>query len=159
MKCLWLSFLSLFLCNVLLAQHENYVRIVPQYGFVIPHRPSMGVLLQGHVRGMELDLVRHTNGSKAWQRLYRCPDYGMHLFIADLGNPSMLGQGYAVVPFIAFPILTLPHAGFFTGTRPPAAGHHFTHEERHDEAISRDAHAQSPLILDQTPTFSTGLST
>ncbi len=112
MKCLWLSFLSLFLCNVLLAQHENYIRIVPQYGFVIPHRPSMGVLLQGHVRGMELDLVRHTNGSKAWQRLYRCPDYGIQLFIADLGNPSMLGQGYAVVPFIAFPILTMPHVRF-----------------------------------------------
>ena len=108
---IWVIYCVLMLLTApVRGQRQNSFGIVPQYGFVIPHRPSMGVLLQGHVRGVELDLVRHTDGAEAWQRLYHRPDYGLHLFIADLGNPSMLGQGYAAVPYIGFPIITKPHA-------------------------------------------------
>lgn len=37
--------------------------------------------------------------------------------------------------------------GFLRTSYPTAGGHHFTHEERHDEAISRDAHTTARASL------------
>jgi hypothetical protein len=72
------------------------------YGFIIAHRSSIVPLQQDHVKGLELSISTPTTGSKVWQREYNYPVIGLKYFFINTGNPEMLGNAQAVLPFIDF---------------------------------------------------------
>ena len=78
----------------------------------------MGHLIKGHTRGIELNISRHARGDKPWERIYKNPLTGVKLYFADLGNPSVLGQGYGIIPYITFPFISRRNFffGFTVGT-------------------------------------------
>ena len=72
----------------------------------------MAHLTDHHFPSYELNLVRQTDGSKPWQQIYGMPQIGACLWYSALGNSEYLGESYAVVPFINFPLFQNPHFRF-----------------------------------------------
>ncbi len=72
------------------------------YGFILPHHGSMQYLIEGHTPGFELNYIKPTHGEKKWQRIYHYPEIGVNLFYIALSNPTQLGDGMAISPFINF---------------------------------------------------------
>ncbi len=83
------------------------------YGFIMPHHQKMRHLVQGHVRTAALFIERPTSGRKAWQRNYRRPSWGITASYTDLGNPEMLGNAFALFPYLDFPLLKGNAGGLF----------------------------------------------
>ncbi len=81
--------------------------IQPQFGFIIPHRSEMLHLIQGHSRGINLQLLRQTSGKKAWERNYQCPEVGADLYYNFTGNAEQLGHQLALSYFVRLPIRRL----------------------------------------------------
>lgn len=75
-----------------------------EYGFLIPHRPGMRHLVQGHVSTFELGYEIATRGRKEWEYLYNYPEYGVALYYANLGNKEVLGQAIGFIPYINYPL-------------------------------------------------------
>jgi hypothetical protein len=73
------------------------------YGFVIAHRPVLVPLQESHVKGFEISLSRLSAGNMPWEQDFLLPTKGITLAVFDLGNPTMLGTGVAIYPYIDFP--------------------------------------------------------
>ena len=76
------------------------VGIRPELGTIIPHRVLMKHLVQGHTRGVNLELLYQTTGKKEWQSVYNYPKIGGILYFTDFGYSEVLGQaigGYSVI--------------------------------------------------------------
>ena len=72
------------------------------YGFILPHHGSMQYLINGHTPGFEINYIKPSHGEKKWERIYHYPEIGLNLFFISLSNPSQLGDGMALSPFINF---------------------------------------------------------
>lgn len=83
---------------------QHYLNFSAHYGFIIPHHYNMQYLIKGHVPAGELDLIVQTNGQKKWEHIYKLPEKGIGIFVADLGNPEQLGKAIGIFPFINFPL-------------------------------------------------------
>lgn len=75
------------------------------YGFVVAHHESMNYLINGHSPGGEIAVFKTTNGQRQWQRAYRDPEIGLSIFYIYLSNPSQLGFGLGVNPYVNFPLI------------------------------------------------------
>lgn len=85
---------------------RNYgVEISPKIGFLIPHRATMGHLLQGHSKGFELSAVIQTDGRKQWHHDFLFPKGGISFYYSDWGNREVLGTGFGLHGFITLPFL------------------------------------------------------
>ena len=73
-------------------------------GFIIAHKPALEPLQEEHVKGFEISLFRKTTGSHDWENTFHYPDYGITFAAFDLGSPSHLGTGFALYPYIDFPL-------------------------------------------------------
>ena len=81
----------------------SWLSVNAHYGFVVPlYSNSMDYLIQGHVPAIEIDYLHKPSGNKPWQNNYHCPETGIALFHAWLGNPAELGQMTGVYPFVNF---------------------------------------------------------
>jgi hypothetical protein len=102
--------LLVFLCivsNLVHSQQEDYsvgIEIKGKAGFLLPHRPVMHHLLQGHSIAFEGSYVLQTNGSKEWHQAFRFPRWGGTLFLSDFGNPEQLGWASGAYLFGELPI-------------------------------------------------------
>lgn len=74
------------------------------YGFIAEHRAAMGHLVEGHISGFEIDFFKHASGSKLWHHENNFPEYGLVAAAYDLGNPSKLGQMYALGAAFELPL-------------------------------------------------------
>jgi hypothetical protein len=85
---------------------RNYgIEVSPKIGFVIPHRATMGHLLQGHSKGFELSTLIQTDGRKQWHHDYLYPKGGVSFYYSDWGNREVLGTGFGVHGFITLPFV------------------------------------------------------
>lgn len=75
-----------------------------QWGFIIAHRPTIVHLQREHVHGFELNLTKPLTGDKTWQQPYLLPSYSLAFQFFYLGDKQELGNGYALVPRINFPL-------------------------------------------------------
>ena len=106
--------LSTFLCAIFFtsaaasAQLDTAARwnlaVSPNAGFVIPHHKSMAHLIQGHSWGLHLYAKRVVDGSKYWHEAYNMPEHGVDVSFTDTGNPTQLGQQYAVSYLLNLPL-------------------------------------------------------
>ena len=74
------------------------------FGSIIPHRPIVNEVIEGHSYGYELSFYKSTIGEKDWEQFYNNPKIGVSLLAIELGNKEELGMGYGVFPFIEFPL-------------------------------------------------------
>ena len=84
------------------------MEIAPLYGFVMAHREALLPLQQQHVTGFEYSLILLSLGRSAWQQTYQYPETGLTFSALNLGSPEHLGMGFAVYPFIDFPLQARP---------------------------------------------------
>ena len=74
------------------------------FGSIVPHRPIVNEVIEGHSYGYELSFYKSTVGEKDWQQLYNNPKMGVSALATELGNKEELGMGYGVFPFIEIPL-------------------------------------------------------
>ena len=74
-------------------------------GFLLPHRQNMLHLPKGPAHALEIRLLKKTDGSERWHRLYNNPDVGITIRGFDLANKNILGYGLGVAGFISSPII------------------------------------------------------
>ena len=85
---------------------RNYgIEFSPKVGFLIPHRATMGHLVQGHAKGFELSALIQTDGKKQWHHDYLFPKGGVSVYYSDWGNRDILGTGFGVHGFITLPFI------------------------------------------------------
>lgn len=85
---------------------RNYgIELSPKIGFLIPHRATMGHLLQGHSKGFELSAVIQTDGRKQWHHDFLFPKAGVSFYFSDWGNKEVLGTGFGLHGFITLPFI------------------------------------------------------
>lgn len=85
---------------------QNFgIEISPKYGFLIPHRATMGHLSKGHVAGGEISAVYQSNGKKKWHHDFLFPKYGVSAYFSDLGYKDVLGTAYGLHTFITLPFI------------------------------------------------------
>ncbi len=73
-------------------------------GFLIPHRPALVYLRQGHSSGFNLTISRQTKGNKYWQSIYNRPITGVDFGIINTGNNTELGKAFSLNRIIELPL-------------------------------------------------------
>ncbi|MCX6312575.1 MAG: acyloxyacyl hydrolase [Bacteroidetes bacterium] len=75
-----------------------------QYGFFWAHRSTMDGLVKKHLQGFEVDVIRTGTGEHSYDQPYHYPWIGLAVHVIPLGNPTVLGTGIGIYPFINFPL-------------------------------------------------------
>ena len=73
------------------------------YGFIYAQHTELE-MFQAHFPAFELIVQQMTYGKFNWERAYNYPLIGFSMFYSGYGNNPSLGQAYAVMPFINFPL-------------------------------------------------------
>ncbi len=104
--CIFLALLPLCaLAQSGLTNSPNfYIKVTPSYGYIMAQHSYMDNLIQGYCRGISLDYIKPTYGSKLWQRENNMLDLGVSFNFIDFGNPQVLGHCYALAPFLDIPL-------------------------------------------------------
>lgn len=74
------------------------------YGSILPHRPLVNEVIEGHSFIYELSFYKNTTGEKQWQQTFNYPKIGISAMLINLGNEKELGDAYGVFPYIQFPL-------------------------------------------------------
>lgn len=74
------------------------------YGFILVHRISIGHLVKGYPVSYELNISKPSLGNQLWQIENNKPDFGVSLQCIDFRNPTQLGYGLVVAPFVEVPL-------------------------------------------------------
>ncbi len=72
------------------------------YGFFVHHHQEMKAY-QADFPMFELSLQKQTYGRQVWQSYFNYPTIGITAFYSNLGNINIIGNAYALYPFISFP--------------------------------------------------------
>ena len=102
---IFLTFSILTFC-----QKENAnigIEVKGKIGFLLPHRPVMHHLLQGHSVALEGSYILQTNGNKEWQQAYNHPRWGGTFYLSDFGNPEQLGWAAGGYLFGELPVFRI----------------------------------------------------
>ena len=100
-KIITLNFLFL-ICTVTFSQTWNNYKLGAEYlhGTIFKHNKHLENLVKGPVNGAELMVEFQTMGEKPWHQYYNFPVIGLGAAYLDLSNPDMLGQSFALYPYI-----------------------------------------------------------
>ncbi|MBN2682891.1 MAG: acyloxyacyl hydrolase [Bacteroidales bacterium] len=92
--------------SLILASQDNpfYLSVTPQYGVMARHRTSMRYIIRENAQVLEISLSRKVSGNKIWHAVHKNPYLGGGFYLADLGNPEIMGKAIAVYGFIKKPI-------------------------------------------------------
>ena len=121
MKKAVLLFLLVFLFSGVSAQTRTNYKIKAQYmhGTILKHTENLENLVLGPTTGGELAVEFQTMGEKAWHQFLNFPEIGAGLVFMDFSNPTMLGQGIALYPYMNVPLI---QTDFFRLNLKPGAG-------------------------------------
>lgn len=72
------------------------------YGNILKHTKHLDSLVIGPTKGFEVAIEWQTMGEKSWHQYIGFPKIGLGMVSLDLGNPSMLGNLYAIYPYLNF---------------------------------------------------------
>ena len=88
---------------------RNYsLQAMYQIGYVFATNPFLkGVNIESEkinaFQALSLKLSKQTNGTKDWEQLYKFPQYGLGIYVADFFNPEEIGYPVAVYGFLNAP--------------------------------------------------------
>lgn len=102
----------LFLCFILSWQTSFSQQSVPEFGIeetvhfgsILPHRPLVNEIIEGHSFIYEVSFYKNTTGNKAWQQLFNYPKIGISAMYLNLGNEEELGNSFGFFPYIQIPL-------------------------------------------------------
>lgn len=97
----WLFFIAI---NCLRAQSQSYLSFDTHAGFIMVHRYNMRHLVQNHIAGAELSWGKTVFNDSMYNQLYNFPEKGFSLYFSNLGNPAQLGNVWALIPYMNFPL-------------------------------------------------------
>lgn len=101
--------LLLQICTSLIGQEESkhnfQVAFKGGYGFIIAHNPTMQYFADQHIQKYELNVEKHTFGTKLWQQRFGFPKIGFSISYFDLNNEQHLGNAFAFAPHYNFRFL------------------------------------------------------
>ena len=83
---------------------DFYLKVAPTYGFVFEHKSAIGNLVKGYIPGVEIDLVKPTNGCKHWHLENNFPEIGLSFNYISFANPQQLGHCFALSPYVEIPL-------------------------------------------------------
>lgn len=90
--------------NRLTGSKNFYIKLSPGIGYIAAQHSYMDNLIDGYCKSLSVDFIKPTYGNKLWMRENNMPDLGVTATLIDFGNPRVLGQCYAVAPFIDIPL-------------------------------------------------------
>lgn len=108
MKKYFLIYLfNLVLISCLFSQTENNysIHLEGTYGTILKHTKHLNNLVKGPVVGGELSVELQTMGEKDWHQYLGFPDIGLGAVVLNLGNDKMLGNLFALYPYLNFKLL------------------------------------------------------
>src|SRR4030095_15223031 len=73
-------------------------------GKIWKHTPKFEPTIDHASIAFELAISKQLNGKKSWQYAHHYPFLGFALAYNNLGNDSVLGKAYSILPFIEIPI-------------------------------------------------------
>jgi len=119
-KTITFNLLFLF-CSVAFSQTWHNYKFGAEYlhGTIMKHNVHLENLVERPVNGAKLAVEFQTMGEKPWHQYYRFPVIGLGGTFLDLGNPGMLGQAFAVYPYINIPVV---RTNYFMLNVKPGAG-------------------------------------
>lgn len=74
------------------------------YGFLYAHHLELE-MYNAHFPAFEISFAQLTYGKFKWERAYNYPIIGITFFYSGIGYNPSLGQAYALMPFINFPLV------------------------------------------------------
>ena len=80
------------------------IEVKAHYGFLFPHHLELEQY-SAHFPAYEINLQKITFGKQKWERAFNYPNIGLTFFYCGLGNNPELGEAYALMPLINFPLL------------------------------------------------------
>lgn len=110
-NCFFLLTVTCFFSLQVLAQ-STQVGVQIHGGYLIPHRPSLVYLRQGHSTGFNLTITKTTAREKSWQRAYNGPITGFDFGYLNTGNTEELGVVYSANRIINLPLGKTPQSIF-----------------------------------------------
>jgi len=81
------------------------------YGFLYAHHLELEIF-NAHFPAFEISIQQLTFGKHKWERAFNYPIIGITLMYSGLGYNPNLGQAYALMPFINFPLYKNPNFTF-----------------------------------------------
>jgi hypothetical protein len=80
-------------------EHFGYLKGQFHYGYIMQHRNSIGHLIEGRIKGFELNWAVQTKGDKVWHYENNFPEAGFAMHVYSLANTQQLGQLFALAPY------------------------------------------------------------
>ncbi len=104
MKKFFLILVFVVFCFAVKSQTKNNFAIKAEfmYGNILKHTTHLQNLVQGPTKGAELAVEWQTMGEKSWHQYIGFPKIGLGMVSLDLGNSTMLGNLYAIYPYLNF---------------------------------------------------------
>lgn len=84
------------------------------YGFIYAHHLELEIF-NAHFPAFEISIQKLTFGKHKWERAFNYPIIGAIFFYSGMGNNPYLGQAFALMPFMNFPLYK--HDNFTFGFR------------------------------------------
>ena len=73
-------------------------------GYIMPHHPSIGYLLDKNISSYELNISWQTRGEKLWHKIYNYPVVGISYSKTTLSNEDVFGEANIFYYYINAPI-------------------------------------------------------
>jgi len=103
---LFMLFFSFWITTLQAQTNEQYsIKLEGIYGNIIPTDQHVKPLIEKPVTGAELSVEFQTMGDKPWQQFNGFPIVGLGTVCLDLGNPRLLGNAFAIYPYISYPLI------------------------------------------------------
>jgi len=118
---LFVFFVLVIYPTLLSAQYEHklfssniMIETKIHYGFIYAHHLELE-LFNAHFPAFEINIQKLTFGKHKWERAFNYPIIGVTFFYSSMGNNPYLGQAFALMPFMNFPLYK--HKNFTFGFR------------------------------------------
>jgi len=85
------------------AQYKYSVRAMGYGGKILPLSKNLEATAKGAVLGGEIAFEFQPTGKYQWEQFWNFPTIGIGFVGLDLGNPKILGQAFAVYPYLLVP--------------------------------------------------------
>ncbi len=76
------------------------------HGKILKHTPKFGPAIETASNAVELEFSKQLRGRDEWQQVHHYPFLGVAAEFNDMGNDSLLGKAYWLLPFIKIPMVS-----------------------------------------------------
>lgn len=99
--CLLFCLTKLYVANSQSKFTDNLsLRLDAHYGFILPEYSNFNLLINKPSLGFEFSIEKKTTGKTFWEQVYKYPEFGLSFFFITLGNKNVLGNEFAIYPYV-----------------------------------------------------------